>query len=243
MIRIQDLYKSFNGQPVLQGVTVTVHDGETLAILGKSGSGKTVLLKHIVGLLKPDRGRIWVDQYEVPRLSRSDLYALRKNFGYVFQASALFDSLTIYENLALALRDRGYPEDAIREKIQEILQLIGLEGTEHRYPAELSGGMQKRVSVARALITEPKYLLYDEPTAGLDPVTAETITDLMLDLKARLQVTAVLVTHDLRCALKVADRIGLLSQGKIRVVLTPEEAMKKEDPELQEFFRTLEFRV
>ncbi len=243
MIRIRNLHKSLNGQAVLQGIDLEIHDGETLAILGKSGSGKTVLLKHIVGLLKPDRGSIWVDDREVPKLRRSELFRLRRKFGYVFQASALFDSLTVYENLALALRDRGYPETEIEEKIHQILELMGLQGNEEKYPSELSGGMQKRVSVARALITDPKYLLYDEPTAGLDPVTAETINDLMLSLKSRFRVTAVLVTHDLRCALRVADRIALLSGGKIRIVVPAEETLKIKDPELQEFFRSLEFRA
>ncbi len=243
MIRIRNLHKSLNGQAVLQGIDLEIHDGETLAVLGKSGSGKTVLLKHIVGLLKPDRGSIWVDDREVPKLRRSELFRLRRKFGYVFQASALFDSLTVYENLALALRDRGYPETEIEEKIHQILELMGLQGNEEKYPSELSGGMQKRVSVARALITDPKYLLYDEPTAGLDPVTAETINDLMLSLKSRFRVTAVLVTHDLRCALRVADRIALLSGGKIRIVVPAEETLKIKDPELQEFFRSLEFRA
>ncbi len=243
MIRIENLHKAFEGKPVLRGIHLEIADGETVAVLGKSGSGKTVLLKHIVGLMKPDQGHVWVDEWDVPRLRRRQLYELRRRFGYVFQASALFDSLTVYENLALPLRDRGVPEAEIRRRVLRALERVDLQGAENLYPSEMSGGMQKRASVARALVIEPEYLLYDEPTTGLDPVTADRINDLMIRLKKDLGITAVLVTHDMRSALRVADRLVLLSEGRIRVSVPVAEVFSTPDPELQDFLESIRPKV
>lgn len=235
MIEIRNLYKKFGKIRVFNDLSLVIRDGETLAVLGKSGTGKTVLLKHIVGLLKPDSGEILVNGYDVTKMSRSMLFKLRRDFGFVFQASALFDSLTVFENLALALRERGLDNSSVKKRVYNILELVGLKGVENLYPVELSGGMQKRVSVARAIIYEPKYILYDEPTTGLDPITADTINDLIVDLKKRLKTTSILVTHDVRSALRVADRVALLQDGKIKTVVLVDEAGKTEDPDLRKF--------
>lgn len=213
MISVRDLHKSFEGKPVLKGVNLEVKKGETLTILGRSGEGKTVLLKNMVGLMRPDKGEVIVDGFNVSKASRRQLYRFRRRLGFVFQGSALFDSLSVFWNVALPLAEAGRKPEEIRELVAEALRLVGLEGTENLYPAELSGGMRKRVGVARAIVAKPQVLFYDEPTAGLDPVTADAIGDLILSLKRELGTTSVVVTHDLHLAVKVSDRIALLKGG------------------------------
>ncbi len=237
MIRMENVWKSFENRVVLRGISLTIHPGEMVAILGKSGTGKTVTIKHILGLLRPDRGRIWVEDVEITRASRSTLNAIRRKFGYVFQGAALFDSLTVYENLALPLRERGWSRPQMEEAIRWALRMVGLEGTEALYPAEMSGGMRKRAGIARAIVARPRYLIYDEPTSGLDPVTADRINDLMLYLKDQLDVTGVMVTHDLVSALRVADRLILLEEGEIVVDIPVDRAMEETHPAFRAFLK------
>ncbi len=237
MIEVKDLYKSFGKNPVLLGVSLAVSDGETITILGKSGSGKTVLLKNIVGLMRPDRGSVLIDGLNVSRAGGKALYAMRKNMGFVFQWSALFDSMTVYENVALPLVERKISHKEIAEKVKRALEMVEMGGTQKLYPAELSGGMKKRVGVARAIVSEPKYLFYDEPTTGLDPITADTICDLISELDERLGTTSVVVTHDMHLATKVSDRIVLLSDGKIAWEGTPAEALSSEDTAIADFLK------
>ncbi len=237
MIRFDNVWKSFEGRPVLKGISFTITPGEMVAILGKSGTGKTVTIKHILGLLRPDRGRVFVEDVDVTRASRRTLNILRRRFGYVFQGAALFDSLTVYENLALPLKERGWPQKKRDEAIRWALEMVGLSGTENLYPAEMSGGMRKRAGIARAIVARPDYLIYDEPTSGLDPVTADRINDLMLYLKDQLDVTGVMVTHDLVSALKVADRLILLEDGEIAVDIPVKRAFDETHPAFRAFLR------
>ncbi len=231
-----NVHKAFGAKEVLKGFTLSVRDGETLSIIGGSGEGKSVALKHIVGLLQPDEGEIWVDGENVARLSREGLYALRRNVGYVFQFAALFDSMTIAENVAMGLRRIPAKSEAeIRERVAECLRLVDLEGYEARYPAELSGGQRKRAGFARAIATEPKYLLYDEPTTGLDPVTTAVIDRLIIRLADELGVTGVVVTHDMTSAYRISDRIAMLYDGRVRQVGTPEEIRGTADPVVKGF--------
>ncbi len=236
MIRLVNLWKRFGRKEVLRGVSLTIEDGETLAILGKSGTGKTVTLKHILGLLYPDRGEVYVDGLRVDRAGRKELYALRRRFGYVFQGAALFDSMTVYENVALPLvEQKRYRDEEIRARVRQALEMVDLAGTEALYPSELSGGMRKRVGIARAIVHAPEFLLYDEPTAGLDPVTADRINDLMLNLKENLDVTGVMVTHDLRSALRVADRLVLLDEGEVVVDTPVDRILEVTHPAFRQF--------
>ncbi len=240
MIKIIDLYKSFNGKEVLRGISLEIRDGETLAILGMSGTGKSVLLKHIMRLFKPDRGKIYVDGQEITGLPRKEIYKIRRAFGYVFQEPALFDSLTIYENVAMPLVEHGFSADKIKEKVKWALEMVALDGVENKYPDELSGGMRKRVGIARAIVQMPRYLIYDEPTTGLDPVTADKINDLMIFLKEKLKITSIVVTHDIRSALKIADRLVLMHEGRIVVDTTVDRAWEEKHPVLKEFLKTVE---
>lgn len=235
-ILLEDVVKGFEDKPVLEGVSLEVREGEALAVIGASGSGKSVLLKTIVGLLVPESGRVTVDDQVVHELSKEDLYALRRQVGYVFQFAALFDSMTVEENLTMGLkRMRGVSEEEMRDRSQEALGLVELEGYGDRYPAELSGGQRKRVGLARAIVTHPKYLLYDEPTTGLDPVTTAVIDRLMMKLDEELDVTSVVVTHDMKSAYRVADRVAMLHEGRIRYVGTPDEIQQVEDPVVKGF--------
>ncbi|MEO0210321.1 MAG: ATP-binding cassette domain-containing protein [candidate division WOR-3 bacterium] len=243
MIEVKDLWKSFGGNTVLAGVSLTVSDGETITILGKSGSGKTVLLKNIVGLMKPDRGSVLIDGIEVNRARGKTLYSLRKNMGFVFQWSALFDSMTVYENVALPLLEAKFPQDEIKRLVDEALEMVEMGGTQRLYPAELSGGMRKRVGVARAIVSKPRYLFYDEPTTGLDPVTADTICDLISDLDKKLGVTSVVVTHDMHLATKVSDRIVLLSDGIIAWEGKPNEALDSGNEAISDFLRATSLHI
>ncbi len=235
MIEFRDLQKSFGPKPVLSGVTLTVKDGETMVIIGYSGTGKSVALKHVVGLLHPDAGDVIVDGRAVSTLDRAGLTALRRDIGYVFQFAALFDSLTVAENVALGLRRRNLDDDEIAERVREALALVDLTGSDERLPAELSGGMRKRVGIARAIALRPKYLLYDEPTTGLDPVTSAVMDGLMVRAREHLGVTGVVVTHDLRSAYAVGDRIAMLYEGRIRQVATVQEIQETEDPVVRQF--------
>ena len=235
MIEFQDLHKAFGAQPVLAGLTLEVRDRETLVIIGYSGSGKSVALKHIVGLLHPDAGDVIVDGRAVSTLDRPALTALRREIGFVFQFAALFDSMIVADNVALGLRRRGLAEEEIAERVREALALVDLTGTDERYPAELSGGMRKRVGIARAIALRPRYVLYDEPTTGLDPVTSAVMDRLMVRTREHLGGTGVVVTHDMRSAYTVGDRIAMLYEGRIRQVGTVAEIQASEDPVVRQF--------
>lgn len=235
MIRLVDLWKAFGDNQVLAGFTLDVQDGETLVLIGYSGTGKSVVLKHIVGLLVPDRGEVLVDDRAVSTLERPALNALRAEIGYVFQFSALFDSMSVADNIALGLRRRNLSEDEIGERVEEALAVVDLTGAGERHPAELSGGMRKRVGIARAIALRPRYILYDEPTTGLDPVTAAVIDRLMVRTRERFGVTGVVVTHDMRSAYAVGDRIAMLYEGRIRQVGTVAEIRETSDPVVRQF--------
>jgi len=245
VIELQDVHKAFGPKRVLEGLSLKIDDAETMVIIGFSGTGKSVALKHIVGLLHPDAGDVIVDGEAVSMLDRGGLTTLREGIGYVFQFAALFDSMTVAENLELGLRRRReLSDEEIGDRVREALALVDLSGTEERLPAELSGGMRKRVGIARAIAGKPTYLLYDEPTSGLDPVNADVIDSLIERLQQELGVTSVVVTHDVRGAFRVADRIALLSQAKIRAVGTSEEILQSKDPLVQQFLeRDLEMAV
>jgi phospholipid/cholesterol/gamma-HCH transport system ATP-binding protein len=213
-----------------------VPEGETMVIIGYSGSGKSVAIKHIVGLLEPDQGTVFVDGLEVPRLSRRELYDLRAHIGYVFQFAALFDSMTIGDNVAMGLRNQEeMDEKAIRARVAEALDLVDLPNVEDRFPAELSGGMRKRVGLARAIALRPKYLLYDEPTTGLDPVTSAVIDELMIRMREKLGVTSIVITHDMRSAYRVGTRIAMLYEGKVRQCGSVDEIRLSNDPLVRQF--------
>ncbi len=235
MIRFENLWKAFGSKQVLAGLTLDVPDGETTVLMGYSGSGKSVALKHIVGLLDPDQGDVFVDERAVSTLDREGLNALRREIGYVFQAAALFDSMTVGENVALGLRRRGLDEPEIQNRVEEALALVDLTGAEETDPAELSGGMRKRVGIARAIALRPRYILYDEPTTGLDPVTSSLIDRLMVRARERLGTTSIVVTHDLRSAFTVGDRIAMLYEGRIREVGTVDEIRETTDPIVRQF--------
>ena len=236
MIEFRDLHKAFGPKRVLDGFSLTVNDGETMVIIGYSGTGKSVAIKHVVGLLEPDAGSVAVDGEVVSELDRPRLTALRARIGFVFQFAALFDSMTIYENVAFGLRRRtDLGEDEIAARVVEALQLVDLAGTEQRMPAELSGGMRKRVGVARAIAIRPHYLLYDEPTTGLDPVTSAVIDQLMVRTREALGVTSIVITHDMRSAYTVGDRIAMLFQGRVRAVGTVDEIRTSDDPVVRGF--------
>jgi phospholipid/cholesterol/gamma-HCH transport system ATP-binding protein len=238
MIVLRDVHKRFGNQVVLDGVDLDVQEGETLALLGPSGTGKSVLLKHIIGLIRPDSGIVVVDDQDVGKLRRKELAALRSRIGYVFQNGALFDSMSVFENVRLGItdEDKFRDEDYARERVAGCLKLVNLAPEVMvKYPAELSGGMRKRVGIARAIAGSPKYLLYDEPTSGLDPVNADVIDSLVKRLDNELGVTSVMVTHDVRGAFRTADRLALLTGGRIVQQGTQEEFLQSNNPKVQEF--------
>jgi phospholipid/cholesterol/gamma-HCH transport system ATP-binding protein len=236
MIELTNVHKAFGPKRVLSGFSLTVKEGETMVIIGFSGTGKSVAIKHIVGLLRPDQGSVKVDGLEVPSLNRQALTALRAKIGYVFQFAALFDSLTIGENVAMGLRKQGTLTEAeIAVRVEEALDLVDLPNNQARYPAELSGGMRKRVGIARAIALRPKYLLYDEPTTGLDPVTSAVIDALMIRMRDRLGVTGIVITHDMRSAYRVGTRIAMLYDGAVRQVGTVDEIQHSTDPVVRQF--------
>lgn len=236
MIELKNVYKAFGPKKVLQGFSLVVPEGETMVIIGFSGTGKSVAIKHIVGLLEPDAGEVWVDGLRVDELSRKDLYTLRRKIGYVFQFAALFDSMTVGENVAMGLRKQGeLTEKEIGVRVDEALDLVDLPDNNHRMPAELSGGMRKRVGIARAIALRPKYILYDEPTTGLDPVTSATIDALMVRMREQLRVTGIVITHDMRSAYTVGTRIAMLYEGTVRAVGTIDEIQHSDDPVVRQF--------
>jgi phospholipid/cholesterol/gamma-HCH transport system ATP-binding protein len=238
MIEISNLYKKLGGLPVLKRIDLTINKGETLTIIGRSGEGKSVLLKHIIGLFRPDSGSILIDGEDITRRSRSDLYRLRRRFGVLFQGSALFDSLTVGENVGLGLREHKISfESDIRQIVAEKLSRVDLRGIEGKKPAELSGGMKKRVGLARALAMSPEYVLYDEPTTGLDPITADSINDLIVQLKTDLKITSIAVTHDMASAYKISDRIAMLHDGRIICVGSPDEIRDSDSEIVQQFIQ------
>ena len=235
-IELRDIHKAFGPKKILRGLSLTVEEGETVSLVGFSGAGKSVTLKHINGLLKPDQGTVFVDGLEVPRLGRDQLYKLRLDIGYVFQFAALFDSMTVAENIRMGLvKKGGLSEAQIRERTAESLRLVDLTGFENRFPAELSGGQRKRAGLARAVAYRPKYLLYDEPTSGLDPVTTTVIDRLIMRMKEELGVTSLVITHDMKSAYTVSDRIAMLYEGRVVQVGTPEEIRASDNQVVRSF--------
>lgn len=238
-IRVAGLEKAFGGKPILRGIDLQVRHGETLVILGGSGEGKSVLLRHLNGLLMPDRGTVMVGERNLALLNEDELAAVRKEVGMVFQLGALFDSMTVYENVSYPLHEHSaIPEEQIRARVRELLAMVQLDGIEELLPAELSGGMKKRVAIARTLALEPRAVLYDEPTTGLDPLVAHRISVQMRELQERLGLTGVVVTHDLKNAFVVGDRFALLYHGKIRVSGTADEVRASRDELMQDFLKT-----
>lgn len=236
MIEIINLSKSFGDNTVLDNLNLNIESGEVTVIIGRSGCGKSVLLKHIIGLLKPDFGQVIIDNSDVARMEANELDDLRLKFGMLFQGAALFDSMTVYENIGFALLEHtDMKEDLVREKVARALKLVDLEGIEDLLPSELSGGMKKRVGLARAICNDPKIILYDEPTTGLDPIMADAINDLIIDLNRKLKMTSIVVTHDMTSAYKIATRIAMLYHGKIVEVGTSEEIRNTEDPLVRQF--------
>jgi phospholipid/cholesterol/gamma-HCH transport system ATP-binding protein len=235
----KDVRKSFGRKEVLKGVNLEIHRGETVVILGGSGSGKSVLIRHTIGLHRPDAGEVWVDGTEISGFSEDELMPVRKQIGMLFQGGALFDSMDVFENVAYALREHtDMAEDAIEERVRSVLGLVELgEDVEPLVPSDLSGGMRKRVALARAIALSPRGILYDEPTTGLDPITADAINSLIRNLQSALGVTSVVVTHDIQSAFKVGDRIAFLYDGQMDFVGDVEEAKRTENPRLREFLR------
>ncbi|TET67723.1 MAG: ABC transporter ATP-binding protein [Candidatus Aminicenantes bacterium] len=236
MIKIVNLYKSFGQNKVLQGVDLTIERGETLVIIGQSGSGKSVLVKHLIGIIKPDRGNIFVDGVEIVNLKEDELHKIRRKFGMLFQGAALFDSMTVAQNVSFGLeRYTDYLPGKIQEVVEESLAKVGLKGVENLMPHELSGGMKKRVGLARAIAYWPEIILYDEPSTGIDPIRADAIINLIDRMKKELKVTSVIITHDMTSSYKVADRIAMLYGGKIIEIGTPEEIKRSENQVVQQF--------
>jgi phospholipid/cholesterol/gamma-HCH transport system ATP-binding protein len=239
IIEIKDLHKSFGSSKVLTGINLDIDEGSTCVILGGSGSGKTVLMKHMIGLLTPDSGRVVVDGEDVVGLGPEDWARVRRKFGMVFQAAALFDSMTVYENVAFPLREHSKVSEAeSREIVRKKLGIVGLKGVEEKYPADLSGGMRKRVGLARAIVLDPKIVLYDEPTTGLDPITTDYVDEMILDAKRELGVTSVVISHDIASAFKVADKIAFLYQGQIVEQGPGPQLRKSQHPAVHQFLQT-----
>ncbi|HKQ57926.1 MAG TPA: ABC transporter ATP-binding protein [Candidatus Eisenbacteria bacterium] len=236
MIRVRGLKKRLGSKQVLNGVDLDVTTGETVVVMGRSGSGKSVLLRHIIGLMIPDEGSIEVEDQEIVGIRERELDEVRRRIGMLFQSAALFDSLTVGENVGLAMREHlRLGEDEIQRRVEERLQWVGLSGVEPMKPASLSGGMRKRVGLARALAMDPQYILYDEPTTGLDPIMADAIDQLIRALQKKLGVTSIVVTHDMTSAYKVADRMVMLYEGRIVFSGTPEETRTTKDPIVRQF--------
>jgi len=236
MIEITNLHKSFGSLAVLRGVNVTVEKGESMTVIGGSGSGKSVLIKHIIGLLFPDKGEVKIAGQVMNDLDDHQLNELRKKFGMLFQMAALFDSLTVWENVGFGLKQHTKMSDReIRAVATEKLALVGLKNVEDKMPVDLSGGMRKRVGLARAIAMDAEIILYDEPTTGLDPITADSINDLIVDLKKKLGVTSVAITHDMQSAYKISDRIAMLYKGEIQEIGTPDQIRGTTNPIVKQF--------
>jgi phospholipid/cholesterol/gamma-HCH transport system ATP-binding protein len=242
MIEIRNLHKSFGSNKVLQGVDLDIDTGETLVIIGRSGCGKSVLIKHIVGLLYPDDGYVKVGGQRVDEMSMKELYELRIKFGFLFQGSALFDSMTVEENISLPLVESKtkFSIAEMNKMVSEKLEMVGMSGVQKLKPAELSGGMKKRVGLARALITDPDYIFYDEPTTGLDPIMSDSIDELIKELTDKLNSTSIVVTHDMYSVKNVADRVAMMHEGKIHFSGTPSELLSSKDPIIKEFIKRTE---
>jgi phospholipid/cholesterol/gamma-HCH transport system ATP-binding protein len=246
MIAVRGLTKKLARQDVLCGVDLDVPKGETLVIIGRSGGGKTVLLKHLIGLMQPDAGEIWIEGQNITRMTERQLGAIRQKIGILFQGAALFDSMTVEENVAFPLREAGERDpNVLREKVREMLDVVELEGQEKKMPVSLSGGMKKRVGLARSIIRRPKCVLYDEPTSGLDPVVSDSINHLIRRLQERFGMTSIVVTHDMKSAFQVADQIAYLHEGRIYFHGTATELQQARDPLLQDFLigRSNEHRI
>ncbi len=242
MIIVKDLWKSFDDVHVLTGLDLTINEGETLVILGRSGVGKSVLLKHIIGLLKPDKGQIFLKDICLTELSERETFKVNRDMGMLFQSSALFDSMTVGENIAFYLDQHGDPETRktmsskdIVERVKIALETVGLEGTQDKMPSELSGGMRKRAALARLIVYRPKIILYDEPTTGLDPITSMNINDLIIKTQQKLKSTSIVVTHDIKSALTVGDRLALHHEGKIVHIAPKDEFIRSDHPVIREF--------
>lgn len=236
MIEIINLCKSFNGNVVLDNLNLTINAGETMVVIGRSGCGKSVLLKHVIGIMKPDSGQVIIDGKDITKLNGKELNDCRMKFGMLFQGAALFDSLTVGENIGFNLIEHAnWPKKEIEKRVSECLGLVGLKGIEHLKPAELSGGMRKRVGLARAICMKPEIILYDEPTTGVDPIMGDAINDLVKNLHDKLKVTSIAVTHDMVSAYKIASRIAMLYKGKIIVVGTPAEIKNTTNPVVKQF--------
>ncbi len=236
MIKIRDLHKSFGDNHVLRGVNLDIVDGETITIIGGSGEGKTVLLKTIMGLVRPDEGMVQINGIDIAGLKEKRLEPIQGKFGMLFQGAALFDSLTVGENVAFGLHYlKDMPEEDIRVKVSRMLEMVGLDGIENLKPDELSGGMKKRVSLARAIARDPEYILYDEPSTGLDPIMADVINELIIHLQGELKITSIAVTHDMISAYKISNRIAMLYKGRIEEVGTPRDIKRTKNPVVKQF--------
>jgi phospholipid/cholesterol/gamma-HCH transport system ATP-binding protein len=239
MIEVNDLHKSFNGHEVLSGINLKVPEGSTLVILGGSGSGKTVCMKHMIGLLKPDSGKVMIDGEDIVPYGEQQLEVVRRKFGMVFQFAALFDSMTVYENVAFPLKEhKKLKEEEMREIVRSKLAIVGLTDVEEKFPSDLSGGMRKRVGLARAIVLDPKIVLYDEPTTGLDPITTDYVDEMILAAKKALHVTSVVISHDIASAFKVADNIAFLYEGVIAAQGHPKELRHSQVPAVKKFLGT-----
>src|SRR5690349_10934034 len=239
MIDVRNVYKSFGSNQVLKGVSIKMMPGTTTVVLGGSGSGKTVLMKHIMGLFKPDRGEVIVDGENISRMDRQELARFRTRMGMVFQSSALFDSLTVGENVAFPLREHTHlPESEIQAKVKDKLAVVELFGVEDKFPAELSGGMRKRVALARAIVREPKIVLYDEPTTGLDPLTTESVDEMIIGAREKLGVTSVVISHDIGSTFHIGDHVAMLHDGRIVEEGPPEKLRHTQEPHTKHFLAT-----
>ena len=243
MIEIKNLHKKFKEKKVLQGIDLTINTGQTIGIIGRSGCGKSVLIKHIVGLLLPDEGYVKVEDQNISELTRKQLFAVRMKFGFLFQGSALFDSMTVGENVALPIVENNHSikQSEVDEIVEHKLKLVGLPNIQNLKPSELSGGMKKRVALARALITDPDYIMYDEPTTGLDPIMSDSIDDLIKELNTKLKVTSIVVTHDIVSVRNVADKVAMIHEGKIYFQGTPEDLLNSKDEVIENFIKRTGF--
>jgi phospholipid/cholesterol/gamma-HCH transport system ATP-binding protein len=234
-IRVENLRKSFQGKVVLDGIDLSVAEGESVVIVGPSGTGKSVLLKHLIGLIRPDSGKVYVDGRDFWALGETERIGVRKKFGMSFQEGALFDSMTVFDNVAFPLRRSGRPPAEVRQRVRECLDMVHLPGVENKRPSQLSGGMRRRVGFARAIAHQPEILLFDEPNTGLDPIMTDVIDEVILELKERLDVTIVTITHHMESARKIGDRVALIHGGRLLYQASPEEFLRSDDPAVRQF--------